>query len=358
MNQLIVFLFFAIFLLSCLALFIFKIWRNLNTSIHQFFEQFKLFEHQVTDTVQNIPGAVVESIEKLRNGEDPLEFEEEAGMVDVYKDPFLTKPAQVGPDAADVGLDPFLTAFEADRRHCDAESAAEKRGQNAALLHFAEVLLEKFRSVEDAFAAFDEDKDGRITLGEFKQSVKRLRRFQGDAAVVFRALGRMRLVGRPSPSVFLTQEDFQSLRRLQLEQEAAKTALEEATSALRASLGIGLEAQETIPAPSTRYALVRGMRACAERALLLSLPEATLRDAKHALEEWEATTELEQALQEHQEGQNNKTPNDWHRLYSVGQKMMLRPRLLRDAQKVVEGLPDYDRSSFHDDEDADLHGCC
>lgn len=296
--QVSVFLFFASFLLAFLGLFIYRIWKSLNTSIHKFFEQFKRFEHHVSDTLHNLPEKLQEAVKRGFGREDFPEFED--NLANVYADPFLTRP-QRG-NGTDLTIDPFLI------KHYE-----ERKREKKVLCDFAEALLDKFRTIEDAFDTFDEQKNRLVSLAEFRSAVRKVPQFRGDAMLVWRTLLGRRAHDRGAA---LKLEDFFRLQEAQEERERARQALEGAAAELQRALGLGPEAADAFPAEDAgagtcalggwalglsgahcdRRSLADALRSSLGRAKLLPVPERAVRAAELALKQEEVTSQLEDML--------------------------------------------------------------
>lgn len=289
LKQLLVYAFLAVLLVVALAMFIYRIWRSLNTSILQFFEQFKQFQHLTEDVVQNIPEMIKRQMDQYRGelfGGPPRD--EGQGLHNVHDDPLLLR---VGHNLYDVSEDPFLTAGN-----------KKKKREQEILCEFAEALFEKFKTVEDAFRAFDVNQNGLITRAEFRQSARQLPKYTGDAMEVFRALAPTRESGRfPDRLGF---EDFRRLARAHEEQAEARKALDSAIGAVLHALQANVKATqlEAAPLAGQRGGEAWHLRNAFERAKMKAVGQISLREAEHALEAVECKLELERALAEYQQG--------------------------------------------------------
>jgi len=274
LSQLIVYMYFGLLITGFLATFVFKIWRNLNASILQFFEQFKNFEHQAEDILQDIPEHITRVFNEWRNGEQPGTPFEDRTLANLKRDPFLTKPEQPSGSLADVNRDPFLTADTQERRRI-----------LGMLCEFAEVLLDKFKDVNDAFNAFDTNKNGLLTKKEFKDGVRSLPQFTGDPMAVFRALDPGVKSGRPMDR--LTKRDFKKLTDAHEQQADAKAQLEDAKNALQMALGTTQPTDVLFAEPSetSRGGLVWAVHRALDNARSRAVARPCLLEAEHTLYE-------------------------------------------------------------------------
>jgi len=288
LQNLVVYGYCAICLFSMLGLFVYKIWQSLNTTILQFFEQFKVLEHRAEDIFQNMPDLLAKAFEDWRNPEAAAQPFEDRSLANVHRDPFLLKAQDDGANLANVVNDPFLTA-----------NSAEQIREREMLCGFAEILLDKFKDVNDAFAAFDVNKNGVLTRKEFKDATRSLPNFSGDAVAIFRALDIGGRAGRFQDRV--TKHAFRKLKDIYEEQAAARKFLQKADEDLQKVLKNTSEDSSIEPffraaGEGDPGGVATQLRRALDNARSKAVPKPVLLEAEHALYEVEQVRDLEKAV--------------------------------------------------------------
>jgi len=223
LQELVVYAFFGVLLVCGLALFVFKIWRNLHSSIMKFFEQFTEFERMAEDILQDIPEHMKKAFNDWRAGGDALGTPlDDRALANLKVDPFLTLPAQPGTPLTDVRGDPFLTG-----------DTKKRRDELQLVCDFADALFAKYKDVNDAFSAFDANNNGLVTKKEFKDRARELQ-FTGDLMIVFKAIDPGRPTGRPTER--LSKQSFRKLKDVHEQRAEAKKELETANTELHNEL--------------------------------------------------------------------------------------------------------------------------
>jgi len=338
LQNLVVYGYCAIFLMACLALFVYKIWQSLNTTILQFFEQFKVLEHRAEDLIQDLPAYFQKAMEDWRNPDNAREPFEDRSLANVHRDPFLLRAGDgAGANLADVANDPFLTADTAQRRRV-----------RAMLCDFAEILLDKFKDVNDAFAAFDVNKNGVLTRKEFKDGTRSLPNFKGDAVAVFRALDNGGRAGRFTDRV--TKQAFRRLKDVHEEQAAAKKRLlrsvEDLQKATKDDANMEFVAVEPLfqePVGGGPGGEAWALGRVLENARSKAVPRPVLLEAEHALYEVTQAKDIEKAVrsarQKSDEGPlQNSDFADLERAMQVAESAGVDGRRLQAAQQALIDL--------------------
>jgi len=327
MKTLVVYMYCASLMIAVVIIFIFKIWSNLNQSIMQFFEQFKMFQHQAEDIIQELPEHVSKLVETMLRGGDPdVEPPDDMTLANLYHDPFLTKE-HTGAGLADVSHDPFL-----------ATDAVDRRKSLALICDFAEALFDKYKDTNDAFAAMDTSKNGALSKAEFCQGARQLPNFKGNASAVFKCI-ESNTKGKQGR---VTKREFRQLQDAHEQQVDAKSKLEQATKALNKAMhnmDVKVEslfqmpdAGSSSPSHSGRASgagAVWFVRKAIDNAKAKAVAGVAFLEVQHTLEEAQVARGLELAM----EGGDRGELENWIR---VAQEKQV-PRLRIQAAQVVLG---------------------
>jgi len=325
LKDLAVYGYFGALLVAMLALFVYKIWRNLNTSILQFFEQFKAFEHSAEDIISDAPEHLKSVLRQVflqsqSGGRDEFEA---LGLTNVNRDPFMTRDPAPRVSTVDVRQDPFLVAL----------SEEHKRGKQL-LCDFAEALLDKFKSSDDAFDAFDVNQKGLLNRQAFKEGARALPQFKGDVVAVFKALDPGAPGGRPRER--LTRRDFRRLQEVHDAQAEAKKSLDAVKDALHEVFAKGPSRVEQFFAEGNARG-IWGLKRAIQTARARGVSRESMLEAEHVFAEASDLQDLYKAIEqaddpeEAEEALDNKDPAmpipDWFKQWVVLAHPQLKEKL-------------------------------